>query len=172
MSQPKDDSPPLSAKEVASFASDYKTLRETKGHFDGGDYLKDVDGFGGKKHRALQALGTHLGQKGKPAADIIKTLGKPDEIIPKIDATNIGPKDVSGPDALSGGPGTGLQGMPGPYMGPGAPPPQAAGAENAQGSAYFLVYYWRGRHDFLWFEVDASGADEVVRNSGWYQAGE
>ena len=32
----------------------------------------------------------------------------------------------------------------------------------------YLVYYWRGRHDFLYFEMDE--ATETIRKSDWYQA--
>jgi len=164
----------LSASEVTAFAAEYQTLRKIKGHFDGGDYLKDVDGFGGKKHKALEALGKYFGVPGTPAPKVLEVLGKPDEVIPKIHATSVGPHDISGPDAIDGGggPGTGFQGMSGPFLGPGAKAPAAAGAENAQGGAYFIVYYWRGRHDYLWFEIEVKGADEVVKRSGWYQAGE
>ncbi|KAJ3038626.1 hypothetical protein HDV00_000470 [Rhizophlyctis rosea] len=155
----------LSHVELAKYAADFHAHRHTKGHFDGGDYLKDVDGYGGKKHRAMEKIAKHYSEKGqnRSAADLLKFMGKPDEIIPKIEATTVGPKAVGGPDSLTGRPNTGLEEAENP-LGPGAAKaPGEAGAENAQTGNYFAVYYWRGKHDYLWFEIVKNGNDEVVK---------
>ncbi|KAJ3056587.1 hypothetical protein HK097_005750 [Rhizophlyctis rosea] len=162
----------LTATDIAKYAAHYNALRGEKGHFDGGDYLKDIDGYGGKKHRALDAIGRYYAEKGKnrPAKELLRLLGKPDEIIPKIEATTVGPKSVSGPEALTGGLGTGLEEAEDP-LGPGvAQAPKEAGAENAVTGSYFAVYYWRGKHDYIWFEIHDKSGQELVKNYGWYQS--
>ncbi|KAJ3093294.1 hypothetical protein HK100_006702 [Physocladia obscura] len=48
-------------------------------------------------------------------------------------------------------------------------------------SDVFLIYYWRGRHDYIWFHVKEIGEKEegyervvtgvpIVVESGWYNA--
>ncbi|KAJ3020016.1 hypothetical protein HKX48_001431 [Thoreauomyces humboldtii] len=179
----------LSGAELTAQATEYKALREQKGHFSGGDHDKNVDGFGGRKHKVMESLGETLGQPGSSALAILENMGAPDEIVPKVGASNVGPLQSAGPGAVAGG-------MPGPVIGGGAAGQQ--GVE--QGKPYFLVYHWRGHHvssclarrhrciksfiegcglivifitlqDYLWFEVDGT-ADEKITQYGWYAAGD
>ncbi|KNC98583.1 uncharacterized protein SPPG_06268 [Spizellomyces punctatus DAOM BR117] len=149
-----------SAQDLAILSTEFKALRDRKGHFNGGEHDKDVDGYGGKKHKTMEALAKALGNKGTPATKVLEAMGPPDEIVPKVGASNVGPLQAAGPGAITGG-------MPGPVIAGGSP--NALGA--AEGKPYFLIYYWRGRHDYLWFEVDPSG-DEKINDYGWYAAGE
>ncbi|KAI9105862.1 hypothetical protein DFS34DRAFT_574144 [Phlyctochytrium arcticum] len=135
-----------SAQDLAFWASEFQTLRQKKGHFSGGEHDTDVDSYKGKKHTIMESLGKALGVKGNPAVKVLESMGQPDEI-------------AAGPGAITGG-------MPGPVITGGAPPL----TETIPGKNYFLIYYWRGRHDYLWFEVNAS--DETVEACDWYQAGE
>jgi hypothetical protein len=52
--------------------------------------------------------------------------------------------------------------MPGPVV------PEKPGGE--QLNTVYALYYWRGRHDFLYFVLDQ--ANEYVKEKGWYNAGE
>jgi hypothetical protein len=41
----------VNQQQINTLAADYQSLRSVKGHFAGGDdFIKDVDGFNGKKH--------------------------------------------------------------------------------------------------------------------------
>ncbi|KAJ3187110.1 hypothetical protein HDU85_007148 [Gaertneriomyces sp. JEL0708] len=156
----------MSGEDFALLSVDYKSLRERKGHFSGGDHDADVDGYGGKKHRVMEKLAEALGKADTPATKVLEAMGNPDMIIPKIGASNVGPLQSAGPGAISDPP-IDASGMPGPIIGGGSPADvNASGA----GQSYFLVYYWRGRHDYLWFAVD--GASEKVEGYGWYAAGD
>ncbi|KAJ3330575.1 hypothetical protein HDU76_005338 [Blyttiomyces sp. JEL0837] len=141
------------SNEVSVFAQEYQALRNIKGHFAGGpEFIKDVDGFEGKKHKAMQALGQILGKPGTHISQLVTALGLPDEVVPKPSATM----------ASSGG--VPLPTMPGPVLGPAAT--SAANVDMDAGNLY-LIYYWRGRHDYLWFLVNDK---QVVEGSDWYQA--
>ncbi|KAJ3039808.1 hypothetical protein HDV00_011716 [Rhizophlyctis rosea] len=144
------------SNELTTAQSDYQSLRSVKGHFDGGDeFNPDVDKFGGKKQLAMEKLGEYLGAPGTPATRVLQTMGKPDAVVPKTDASQ------EGPSALQGG-SAGVQGMPGPLI---------PGGGLAEGGNYFLVYYWRGKHDYLWFEVQTDkNGDETVKGYDWYKA--
>ncbi|KAI8920114.1 hypothetical protein DFJ77DRAFT_427121 [Powellomyces hirtus] len=142
--------PELSATELTAHATEFKSLRERKGHFNGGEHDRDVDGYGGRKHKVMEALGETLGKPGTRAIQVLEAMGPPDEI-------------AAGPGAIANG-------MPGPVLGDGeAGDPTAHGA--GTGKPYFIIYYWRGRHDYLWFQVDGT-PDEKIESYGWYAAGE
>jgi hypothetical protein len=32
----------------------------------------------------------------------------------------------------------------------------------------YLIYYWRGKHDYLWFKIESSTSQAI--DSGWYNA--
>ncbi|KAJ3049261.1 hypothetical protein HK097_009721 [Rhizophlyctis rosea] len=143
------------SNEITAAQADYAALRDIKGHFADGDFNPDVDKFGGKKQLAMEKLGEYLGAPGTPGGRVLQVMGKPDAVVPKTDPSQ------EGPEALQGGAGV-LQGMPGPVI------PGGGAAPN--GGNYYLVYYWRGKHDYLWFEIDSSSGDEVVKGYSWYKA--
>jgi hypothetical protein len=70
----------LSEQQLHNFSQDFKSLRNKKGHWEGGEYNDDVDQFGGRKHTAMQALGEYLGQPGTPINKILELMGEPDEV--------------------------------------------------------------------------------------------
>ncbi|KAJ3012814.1 hypothetical protein HKX48_006071 [Thoreauomyces humboldtii] len=145
--------------DLSALGTEYQSLRHEQGHFSGGDHHRDVDGYGGRKRKVMESLGESLGKPDTHAIQILETMGAPDEIVPKVGASNVGPLQSAGPGAIA-------TGMPGPLVG-GGQAPHGQGID--AGKPYFIVYYWRGRHDYLWFEVDGT-ADERISQYGWHAA--
>jgi len=98
----------------------------------------------------MKALAETLGLPGTPAADILQTMGKPDDLASKLDEVES----------------IGIEMMPGPIIGSDDHP--APASSTSKQDSYYLVYYWRGRHDYLYFKVDA--ISEKVITSDWYNA--
>ncbi|KAI9209709.1 uncharacterized protein BJ171DRAFT_6271 [Polychytrium aggregatum] len=140
MSQPLSSPAPAN---LSALSAEFSTLRSVKGHFEGGDdFIPDVDGPNGKKRQTMNALLAVLGQPGTPAASIFEAMGKPDEV-------------STSPDVFQNA----VPLLPGPVV-PTAGAPQTS-------EAMYLIYYWRGRHDYLYFQVDAG--ENVVR-AAWFNA--
>ncbi|KAF9965735.1 hypothetical protein BGZ70_004214 [Mortierella alpina] len=159
---------------MASVSSEFQTLgqnlqslRQVKGHWDGGDSDPRVDNFNGEKHQTLQQLGEYFGKPGTPAANILTTMGQPDDIKQTLDeearfAMMPGPV-VGGPGApalSANATGAGLDEVSTTMM--------PTGASNAAPQVMYFIYKWRGNHDYLWFKIDA--AKEQVIESQWYHA--
>jgi hypothetical protein len=130
--------------QLQQWGVDYQQLRLVKGHFSGspGEFNADVDGYGGRKHTLMKELGERLGQPGSMSQNILVHMGKPDEIRQSIDAHSVAA-------------------MPGPVVPTSTP---------TTDQTFYMIYKWRGNHDYLWFHVDA--VTNHVLNSGWYYAGE
>lgn len=123
---------------VEDIANEFKKVRGIKGHFDGGAWNDEVDKWMSRKHRLMIELGLRLAGGKYKKSDIIKLLDPPDRIVGKGDYLFELIISQKRYDPLT-----------------------AASYE-------FLVYYWRGRHDFLFFTCQ----DGVIINSGWWYAGE
>ncbi|KAJ3305835.1 hypothetical protein HDV03_000944 [Kappamyces sp. JEL0829] len=117
-------------------------LRAAKGHWDGAESNPDTDQFNGKKHLLLKEAGNRFGA-GASVQSLLQVLGKPDET------------------ELEGG---GVSLMPGIAM-PGSKGPAEA---SSQDTRVVFKYFWRGRHDYLWFLIDTK--QEKVVTSSWYHA--
>jgi hypothetical protein len=133
------------AKDVASgersikdVAAEFRHLRTIKGHFEGGTWNDDVDGWMGRKHRLMVQLGARLGTGEHSRVEVIRLLAPPDQIA----------HEGNGLFAL-------VSSLP-EFEKPAADPYE------------FLIYFWRGKHDFLYF----TSQGETVINSGWWYAGE
>ncbi|KAJ8326989.1 hypothetical protein BDV3_000122 [Batrachochytrium dendrobatidis] len=142
MSQEESKEAPLTTQQVAEFGMELQQLRSIKGHWDGGEYNQDIDGFQGRKHVLLTILGKELGKPGTPAVKIFELLGQPD----KSEAL----------DSM-------VTFMPGPKV-----PKGTTTASQASTNTLVLVYNWRSNHDFLWFKIDT--VTETVLESGWWMA--
>ncbi|KAI8836061.1 hypothetical protein BJ741DRAFT_606666 [Chytriomyces cf. hyalinus JEL632] len=146
---PKSQKSQMDATNLTALSNEYKALRSVKGHFEGGpEFVKDVDGFNGKKHKTLDALCSSLGVPNTPLSSVVENMGIPDEVQPAT-------QSLDQPAAASL--------MPGPVLS-GAPI-----TSFEEGKPFYAIYHWRGRHDYVWFLFTASG---VVEQSGWYNAGE
>jgi hypothetical protein len=119
-------------------ADAFKRLRTVEGHFSGGDWNDDVDRWMGKKHALMVELGEQLGGGAYSRSQVVDLLGEPDAIAVDGDALY---------DRIRNR---------GEFV---APP----GGVDA-----FLVYHWRGEHDFLYLIA----REEAILDAGWWYAGE
>ncbi|CAG8503267.1 3742_t:CDS:2 [Ambispora gerdemannii] len=129
--------------EVERISKEYRGLRNVHGKFEGGDkWIDAVDSPDGGKHTMMKQLGEILGKPNTVAAEILAHLGEPDQLTTNLDQAN---------------PVVNL--MPGPLIGS-QPGVTASGAQE-----YYLVYFWRGKNDYLYFKIDAN--QEKVISHGW-----
>ncbi|CAO3673892.1 unnamed protein product [Umbelopsis vinacea] len=138
-----------SSDNFKALSEQFRALRNVKGHYSGGDFNEQTDAPNGAKHNAMKLLGERFGAPNTPAAEVLSHLGKPDELTPTL------PHELSSNQQH-------VATMPGPAV--------PSGAESAQAlqKPYYLVYYWRSKHDYLWFKIDS--VKEIVLQSDWYQA--
>ncbi len=115
----------IMAATMEQLSMDFQQLRKIKGHFDGGEYNADVDGFQGKKHTLLLKLGEILGKPGTESSLIVQYLGEPDDTEAE-----------------------GVVLMPGPYM------VEKVDNGSTQEPNIKMIYNWRGKHDYLYFKVN------------------
>ncbi len=123
---------------IEDMAAEFRGLRVIKGHFEGGDWNDDVDKWMGRKHQLMIQLGSHLGTGEYSKAQVIRLLTPPDALVREGD--DLFELVNNSPDF-----------------------------EKPASSTYeFLIYYWRGTHDFLYLTCQ----DEVILSSGWWYGGE
>jgi hypothetical protein len=130
--------PPPIQGPIREQANEFRELREIEGHFDGGDWNDDVDRWMGKKHVLMIELGERLGTGAYSQSQVVDLLGEPDAVAREGDALYDRIRDR------------------GEFVGP-------SGEVEA-----FLVYHWRGEHDFLYLIV----REEAILGAGWWYAGE
>jgi hypothetical protein len=123
---------------IEDIAAEFRSLRTMKGHFEGGTWNDDLDKWMGRKHQLMIQLGSRLGAGQHSKAQVIQLLAPPDLTASEGD-------DLF--DLVSSLP---------------------EFEKPATGPYELLIYYWRGRHDFLYF----TSQGETIVNSGWWHAGE
>lgn len=128
-------------KKVVALINQYKELRERRRHLPDGAYDKDLRNYGGKLHRVLQSLGTELGHPPYTRKVIVGCLGEPDAIRNDIQMTQ----------------------YLGIYERERSKTGQEAGAKRER---EYLVYEWRGGHDFMFF-ISENG---LIVDHGWWFA--
>lgn len=128
----------LSQAPLEQIAADFRRLRTVPGHFGGAKWNDDVDRWMGTKHRIMLELGTRLVRSEFSKPDVIQLLNPPDQIALKGNCLYHQIISLPGYDALPEA----------PYE--------------------FLIYYWRGRHDFLFFICQGG----IVIGSNWWYGGE
>ncbi|KAK3831943.1 MAG: hypothetical protein J3R72DRAFT_454512 [Linnemannia gamsii] len=152
------------ASEFQALGQSYQALRQVQGHWDGGDSNPAVDNFNGEKHQTLQKLGAYFGKPGTPAANILETMGQPDEIKQTMDdafQASFMPGPIVGGTGDTLAHGAGLGDVNTTMM--------PTGATDASGTqVMYFIYKWRNNHDYLWFKVDVH-KEEVIESS-WYHA--
>jgi hypothetical protein len=123
---------------IQAMADGFRSLRAIQGHFGGGAWNDDVDKWMGRKHQLMIELGDRLGEGAYGRARVVDLLGTPDATARQGDALY---------ELIDSQP----------------------EFERPAGGAYeFLIYHWRGEHDFLYF----TSRGEAILNSGWWYAGE
>ena len=151
---------PQPATDLVQLSAEYRRLSQIKSHWDqedegeGGSSSTEqdardselVDNYDGPKHKVMKRMGELLGKRGTKFDTLHKFMDEPNEITRSLDSAFQSPEF-----------------MPGPVVPAGTDSPHA-GVEDL----VYLIYYWRGRHDFLWFSMD--GNTETILDSGWYNA--
>jgi hypothetical protein len=123
---------------IDTIAAEFREIRKIKGHFGGGQWNDNVDRWGGRKHKLMIELGERLSREKYSKNDMIKLMDPPDQIARTGDDLYRWITSQPGNNTVT------------------EPTPE------------YLVYYWRGKHDFLYFTC-MNGA---IINSGWWHAWE
>jgi hypothetical protein len=106
-----------------------------------GAYDKDLRDHGGKLHKVLQSLGTKLGHPPYTKKTIVGCLGEPDAIRNDSQMAR--------------------------YLGIYERERRKAGREpRTKRDREYLVYHWRGGHDFMFFINE----DGLIVDHGWWFA--
>ena len=128
-------------KKAVALIDEYKELRERRRRLPEGAYDKDLRDHGGRLHRVLQALGTELGHPPYTTKLLVGCLGKPDAVHTQVEMAR--------------------------YLGIYEREQKKAGRKPAaKRDREYLVYHWRGGHDFLFF----IGEDGLIVDHGWWFA--
>lgn len=128
-------------KKVVALINQYKELRERRRHLPDGAYDKDLRDHGGKLHRVLESLGTALGHLPSTRKIIVGCLGEPDAIRNDIQMAR--------------------------YLGIyEREQKKTKGEPRAKRDREYLVYEWRGGHDFMFFISE----DGLIVDHGWWFA--
>lgn len=131
-------SPTSTGDPIQNLADEFKSMRAIEGHFDGGPWNDAVDKWMGRKHQLMIELGDKLGSGAFTQSQIIDFLGNPDAIAQQGDELYALIRSRSGSE------------------------------RSDSSSLQFLIYHWRGEHDFLYF----ASQNEAILNSGWWYTGE
>ncbi len=135
------DAPKNISTRTASLAREYRELRAKRRQLPPGVRLKELDESGGRLERTLSALGVELGHPPHTKGSVTGYLGEPDAIFDHRKMHNY----------------LGVY-----YRGRSQTPREADGRRNQQ----YLIYWWRGWHDFLFF-ISEEG---VIVDHGWWFA--
>lgn len=118
--------------------AEYLALQSVPGQFNGGEWNEDVDRWMGRKHTVMLELSARLSNGDFSCMQLTDLLPEPDHI-------------VQGGDPLHDL----IQTLP-------------AYQSSQNDAVEFLVYEWRGTHDFLFFVCE----NGRITGSGWWYAGE
>ena len=126
---------------VAALIGEYKELRERRSRLAEGEFDKDVRGHSGRLQEVLSALGTELGRPPYTREIITVCMGAPDAVKDRKQMGRF--LDIYRQELKKAG----------------------RKVYEKDGLEY-LVYFWRGMHDFLFFIIE----DGVVKDHGWWFA--
>ncbi|HKP04041.1 MAG TPA: hypothetical protein VJU77_11875 [Chthoniobacterales bacterium] len=128
-------------EKVSALISQYKELRERCRQLPDGTYDKDLHDHGGKLHRVLASLGIELGHPPSTKQIIVGCLGEPDAIKDGRQMARF--LDIYHREL------------------------RKAGRDVKEKSdREYLVYHWRGGHDFMFF-ISEGG---LIVDHGWWFA--
>jgi hypothetical protein len=126
------------AERLRQIAEEFKALRTICGHFDGGTRNDDVDQWMGRKHRLMLQISTLVAESDYSRSEIIQLLNPPDRIVRKGDNLY---------DQIAALRDHSILDFP---------------------SEEYLIYYWRGMHDYLYFTC----RNRMIVSADWWYAGE
>lgn len=126
---------------VAGLARDYRELRVKRRQLSPGARLKELDDYEGRLHQTLSALGAELGHPPRTERVVVECLGQPDAIFGNREMSN--------------------------YLGIYNRTWRGSTRKvNQRNDRKYLIYFWRGWHDFLFF-ISEGG---IMVDHGWWFA--
>jgi hypothetical protein len=126
---------------VATLAAKYRRLRKSRSQTTQGSFNRDLDSYGGTLHQVMSSLGEELGRPPHTRRSITSCLDAPDAI-------------RSNEQMFA-------------FLGIYKRELEKAGRKvEKRNNAEYLIYSWRGWHDFLFFICE----DGVVVDHGWWFA--
>jgi hypothetical protein len=128
-------------EKTAALISQYRDLRDKRRRLPPGTFDRDLSAAGGKLSKVLSSLGVELGRAPYTKQNIVSCLGEPDAVKNQKQMGHL--LDLYDRDLRKAGRKVG----------------QKSGRE-------YLVYFWRGWHDFLFFVSE----DGRVVDHGWWFA--
>jgi hypothetical protein len=128
-------------KRVVALISEYKGLREKRRRLPRGTFDKDLSSSGGRLENVLASLGAELGHAPYTARIIVNCVGTPDAVRSHARMRNF--LEIYNREQRKAGRRT----------------------EENPGREY-LIYFWRGWHDFLFFISE----DGRIVDHGWWFA--
>jgi hypothetical protein len=134
-------SPPF-ANETRALLNEYQELRNKRRQLPPGTFDHDLSGYGGRLHQVLSRLQQTFGKSLYTKAEIVKYLGEPDAIKSGTEMrAYLEVRDRYGRNT-------------------------SKLSEAYWQRREFLIYFWRGWHDFMFF-TSINGA---IVDSGWWFA--
>jgi hypothetical protein len=128
-------------KNAAALAREYKELREKRRLLEPGKFDRDLSADKGRLHQVLSSLGEELGHPPHTEKTITRCLGAPDTVGNDEQMHN--------------------------FLGIYNRELQKQGRNvKAHGNRKYLIYFWRGWHDFLFFISE----DGKITDHGWWFA--
>jgi hypothetical protein len=128
-------------EKVSALASQYRELRERRQHLPKDKFDQELDDDRGRFHDVLYSLGVELGRSPYSKQNVIECLGEPDAIKKSRemgDYLSIYRRELGKADRK---------------------------LEEKPGREY-LIYFWRGWHDFLFLIAE----DSMMVDHGWWFA--
>jgi hypothetical protein len=135
---PTHEGEPIIDTEIMETAVSFHKLRAQRGQFDDGTWSDEIDEWMGTKHSMMIELGNYLGTGSFTRKAVEQLLGEPDQIVKEGDPLY-----------------TTIESIPTRFP-------------HKNDTTEYLIYNWRGTHDFLFFIVQ----DDKVIGSDWWYAGE
>ena len=141
--QPKDSADPCKDlnKKTAALISEYKELRERRRRLPQGTFDRDLSGDGGRLSEVLSDLGKELGHPPYTKKIVTRCLGEPDAIRSHQQMQNF--LEIYNNELR-----------------------KAGQKVDDKREREYLIYFWRGWHDFLFFIVERG----VIVDHGWWFA--
>ena len=125
---------------VSALAGEYRELRERRRQLPQGTFDQDTQADGGRFHRVLYSLGKEMGRPPYTRRIVVACLGEPDAV-------------KSGKQMR-------------PFLDIYQRELRKAGREvSERPGRVYLIYHWRGGHDFLFF---ISEAGRIVDHGWWF----
>jgi hypothetical protein len=128
-------------KRIAALASQYRELRERRRRLPQGSYDKDLSGSEGTLPKVLSSLGSELGRPPYTRKIIESCMGEPDAV--KAQEQMRGYLEIYNRERR-------IEGR----------------QVEAKGKRVYLIYFWRGWHDFMFFISE----DGRIVDHGWWFA--